>query len=65
MTKQCECSQRRWALPNLVVNLIRLAFAICAWGIMHGATPAVVLHLAVNLFPMSVAILIAVWGVLL
>lgn len=57
MTKQCECSQRRWALPNLVVNLIRLAFAICAWGIMHGATPAVVLHLAVNLIQLAATIL--------
>jgi hypothetical protein len=63
MSLQCNCPHRRWGLPNLIVNIIRLMLAV--WVVLHALPPTVVLHIAVTLTRLVLMAWIIMQGALL
>jgi hypothetical protein len=59
MTAQCECPRRRWAFPNLLVNVARLMLML--WIAFHAPGPDMVHQFTFILVRSAATIIIFVW----
>lgn len=59
MPAQCNCPQKRWALPSLMVNVMRVI--LMAWALFQSLGHPAMAHQLTVILVRSAATVIVVW----